>query len=102
MDADSRRQKCQGDALSLLNMTIEIMNLAREVSSVTPAKAVFGSVGVLLTMIRVRSPPSPMSHSKITPNQGSMTNKSDYVELGLACANVCKALDRRMNGRKLQ
>ena len=29
-----------------------------------------------------------------------MANKSDYVELGLACANACKALDRGMNGRK--
>ena len=38
----------------MLNVAIEAMNLAKEVSSVTPAKAVFGSVSVLLTMIRVR------------------------------------------------
>ena len=30
-----------------------------------------------------------------------MTNKRDYVELGLACADVCKALDRGINGRRL-
>ena len=30
-----------------------------------------------------------------------MANKSDYVELGLTCANVCKALRRGMSGRKL-
>ena len=30
-----------------------------------------------------------------------MANKSDYVDLGLSCANVCEALDRGMNGRKL-
>ena len=29
-----------------------------------------------------------------------MANKSDYVELGLTCANVCRALDRGMNGKK--
>ena len=29
-----------------------------------------------------------------------MANKSDYVELGLACADVCKALHRGMNGKK--
>jgi hypothetical protein len=29
-----------------------------------------------------------------------MTNKTDYVELGLACADVCKALDRGMKGRR--
>jgi hypothetical protein len=30
-----------------------------------------------------------------------MANKTDYVELGLACADVCGALDRGMNGKKL-
>ena len=30
-----------------------------------------------------------------------MVNKTDYVELGLACADVCRALDRGMNGKKL-
>jgi hypothetical protein len=29
-----------------------------------------------------------------------MMNKTDYVELGLACADVCKALDRGMKGRR--
>ena len=32
-------------------------------------------------------------------NQDSMVNKTDYVELGLACADVCRALDRGMMGR---
>ena len=30
-----------------------------------------------------------------------MVNQVDYVELGLACAEVCTALDRGLNGRKL-
>ena len=30
-----------------------------------------------------------------------MANKSDYVELGLACADVCRALERGINGKKL-
>ena len=30
-----------------------------------------------------------------------MANKTDYVELGLACADVCRALDRGVNGRRL-
>ena len=30
-----------------------------------------------------------------------MTNQVDYVELGLACADVCTALDRGLNGKKL-
>ena len=29
-----------------------------------------------------------------------MMNIADYVDLGLACAEVCKALDRGMDGKK--
>jgi len=28
-----------------------------------------------------------------------MINKVDYVELGLACAEVCTTLDRRLEGK---
>ena len=54
MDPESQRQKRQDNALSLLNAVIEISNLAKEISSPTPAKAVFGSVSILLTMVKVR------------------------------------------------
>ena len=30
-----------------------------------------------------------------------MANRTDFVELGLACAEVCKTLDRGMNGRRM-
>ena len=30
-----------------------------------------------------------------------MINETDYVELGLACAEICTALDRGMNGKRL-
>ena len=30
-----------------------------------------------------------------------LANKIDYVELGLACADVCIALDRGLNGKML-
>ena len=53
MDAKSQRR--QEITLSSLNMAIEAMNLAKEVCSMTPAKAVFGSVSVILAMIRVSS-----------------------------------------------
>ena len=98
MEADSQRRD---DALSLLDAAIEAMNLAKEVSSVTPAKAVFGSVSALLTMIRVRLLPFWVTSFGPTRNQDSMVNKSDLVELGLACADVCKALERGVNGKRL-
>ena len=51
---DSKQQAQRRDnPLSLLNAAIEATNLAKEISSATPVKAVFGSVSVLLTMIRV-------------------------------------------------
>ena len=51
MDAKSKRRD---GALPLLNTAIEAVNLAKELSSLAPAKAVFGSGGILLVMIRVR------------------------------------------------
>ena len=30
-----------------------------------------------------------------------MANEQDYVDLGLSCANVCKALERGTNGKSL-
>ena len=54
MDADLQRQGRQDIALSSLNVAIEAMNFARDISGIAPAQAVFGFVSVLLTMIRVR------------------------------------------------
>jgi hypothetical protein len=51
MDAKSERRR--DVTLSSLNAAIEAMNLAKEIASITPAKAVFGSVSVVLAMIRV-------------------------------------------------
>ena len=60
----SKRQKRQENVLTLLNVAIEALNLAKEVSSVTPAKAVFGSASILLTMIKVHLPLSSGDASK--------------------------------------
>jgi len=53
MEAESQRPKAHEGVISGLNAAIEAMNLAKEISSITPAKAVFGSVSVILAMIRV-------------------------------------------------
>lgn len=57
MAANTQRPKGRDDAISMLNEAIEVLNLAKEISSVTPAQAVFGSFSVLVTVIRVRSFP---------------------------------------------
>ena len=30
-----------------------------------------------------------------------MANEQEYVDIGLSCADICKALSRGMNGKKL-
>ena len=81
MDPKPQRSKRQDNTLSLLNAAVEAMNLAKEVSSATPAKAVFGSVSIILVMIRVRVSSSPIIYSSIshvnrTPWQTSPTTSS--------------------------
>jgi hypothetical protein len=53
MEAASQRPNGREGTISALNKAIEALNPAK-ISSFPPAKAVFGSVAVLLTLIRVR------------------------------------------------
>ena len=53
MATDSERPKGRDGVVSSLNVTIEALNLAKEISGIAPAKTAFGSVSALLTMIRV-------------------------------------------------
>ena len=53
MEAKTQRHKEQEGAISALNAAIKALNLAKEISSIISAKTVFGSVSVILTMIRV-------------------------------------------------
>ena len=31
-----------------------------------------------------------------------MANEQDYIDLGISCADVCKALERGLNGRRME
>jgi len=57
MEAESQRPKGREGTTLVLNAAIEVLNLAKELSSITPARVVFGSVSVILTMIKVNFPP---------------------------------------------
>jgi hypothetical protein len=85
-----------------LSTAIEGFNLAKEVVNIAPAKAAFGSVSIILTMIRVRCSCSPSSLSTLKHAQDSRLNEEEYVKLGIACAEVCIALSRGMNGKRLE
>ena len=60
MTPKPQRPKRQDNVLSSLNVAIEALNLTKEILSITPAKAVCGSVSVILTTIRVRFLPVPV------------------------------------------
>jgi len=53
MDTKSQRPKRPDVTLSSLNVAIDAMNIAKDVVGMTPAKAAFGTVSVILIMIRV-------------------------------------------------
>ena len=53
MDVKFQRPKSKDGLLSSLNTAIDAMNIAKDVMGITPAKAVFASVSVILTMIKV-------------------------------------------------
>jgi len=56
MDIEAQQQKRQDNTISSLNLAIDALNLAGGVVDIMPAKAVFGTVSVLLVMIRVGFP----------------------------------------------
>ncbi|KAF9786353.1 hypothetical protein BJ322DRAFT_1108203 [Thelephora terrestris] len=81
-----RRPAGQGFAHSD-SLGVAILNaltLADEAAIITPVKAVFGTVGVVLTIIKA-----------------TMVNEPDYVDLGRDLTNLCGVLDRGVNERRL-
>jgi len=53
MEFESQRSTWREAVIPALNGAVEAMNLAEKISSIAPAKTVFGSVGALLTLVRV-------------------------------------------------
>jgi len=53
MEVVSQRPKEREDVISVLNTAIEGLNLTENASAIAPAKAVFDSVSVILSTIRV-------------------------------------------------
>ena len=41
-----------------------------------------------------------MANYRLKWTQDNMSNQGDYVDLGLACADVCTALDRGLGGKR--
>ena len=54
MATKSQQPKGREDTLPSLNTAIDAISLAKDVSTIPPAKAAFDSASVLITTIRVR------------------------------------------------
>jgi len=101
MRAESQPSNGDDEAISSLDIAIVDLDRAGELSSITPAKAVPGSVSVLLKMIKVCFLLFCGGVARIHMYQDTMVDKPDYVELGLICAHTCSALNQGVNGRRL-
>ena len=53
MEVGSQQPMEREDAMPALDTAIQTLNLAKDTSTIAPAKAVFGSVSVILSTIRV-------------------------------------------------
>lgn len=101
MVSKPQRPKRQDNVLSSLNVAIGALNITKDILSGTPARAVCAPVSVILTIIKVRPLLIHVNPLWAKHIQDSMINDLDYVELGLACADICDALGRGMNGKRL-
>ena len=54
--ASSQQPDGRDGVISTLDVFIQVLNIARGACGIPPAQVAFGSAGVLLAMIRVRSP----------------------------------------------
>ena len=102
MASDSQRQKGRDSTLSRLNLAIDALSLAKDISTIAPAQATFSSVCALLTILRVFVLLFCVDGLPTHVSQDFIANEEEYVELGLHCADICKAIDRGMNGKRLE
>ena len=101
MLSKSQRQKGPKDVHSTLGAAIRHLNHAKDTCGIPQAQGAFGSVSDLLSVAGVRSPLFCDGKPLVHVCQDPAAYKQDYVALGLFCADACKALDRGLNGRRL-
>jgi hypothetical protein len=94
MEPHSQRRKRPNDVP--LNEAIGALDLVKNMTTVEAAGDVLNSASVLLTTTRVGFVPLHAGRRLIDVScvQDSMANEEEYVELALACADVCQTLHR--------
>ncbi|KAF9781740.1 hypothetical protein BJ322DRAFT_242027 [Thelephora terrestris] len=81
MASTSQRKRGRDDGRSTLDADIQALNHAIESCHLQPAREAYDSAGALLTTIR-----------------DSTADEEDYADLGRSCVDVCRALERGLEG----
>ena len=102
MADNSQRSKGQDEILSALNVAIKGLNITKEAASTIPVNHVFGSVATLLETIRVSTLLFCEEIFHVHHLQDTMLYDQNYVDLGLSCADACRALERGMGEKELK
>ena len=84
MASGSQRQEGSNSILPALNVAIEALNTAKEISAITPAKAAFGSVSALLA----RSPDTRALYSVLIHRLAILLNASFRRRLAAAASRT--------------
>ena len=100
MASTFQRKRGRDDGRSTLDADIQALNRAMGTCGISPVQDAFDSAGALLTTIRVGSLLFRGGKLQAHVLQDSMADEEDYVNLGRSCADVCKALERGLEGRR--
>jgi hypothetical protein len=102
MASTSQQPRRRGGVTTVLDGSIQALNLAKDTCGVPPAQVAFGSASAFLTMIKVHIPLSTRTALWLKPiHIQTPSIHREYVILGLACADACKALCRRLKDDRL-
>ena len=100
MASTSQRKRGRDDDRSTLDADIQALNHAMGTCGISPARDAFDSASVLLAAIRVRPCYSAAISFEFTFMQDPAAKGEDLLDLGQSCVDVCKALERGLEGRQ--
>ena len=101
MTSKPQRRKGPDGPVSMLNIAMDALNLVKDICAVPPAQATFGFISALLTMVGARTLQSHDDDPRFHIYSGYYGDRQDYVELGLFRVDVYRALDRGLDGKRL-
>ena len=100
MASTSQGKRGRDDDRPTLDADIQALNHAMGTCGISPARDAFDSASALLAAIRERSLLLPTDVLRAHLMQDSTANQEDLLDLGRSCVDICKALERGLEGRQ--